>query len=110
MSVGPDLEKPYHDAAMREEELDGYIQKATDDLLFRLKELQEAQSFVNDWCDNPASNLALLLTIICTPQTAEDMKKKLIDAMSSIIMPYCNDKGEKDMREDDGSDDFEKDD
>ena len=95
---GPDLEKPYVDAAKREDALDEFVTKATNDLLFKLRELQEAQAFVNAWCDDPASNLALMLTIICTPaQPPEVMQRKLIEAMSSIIMPACQAQGQRDM-------------
>lgn len=105
---GPDHEKPYVDAAKQDEAIDGFIAKATDDLLFRLRELQEAQAFVNAWCDDPASNLALLLTIICTPgQPPEVMQKKLIEAMSSIIMPACQAQGQRDWEA--SGDDYDED-
>lgn len=98
-----DPEKPYIDAGEAADRVEGYIDKATDDLLFRLKELQEAQSFVRDHCDDAESNLALLLSIIVTPGlTVEATREKLIAALSTIIMPYCEEKGRKDMEEDTG--------
>jgi hypothetical protein len=108
---GFDPEKPYIDAAEKAERLESYIDKATDDLLFRLQDIKEAETFVSEWCDdNAGRHLALLISIICTHgQTVEVTREKLIEALSSIIMPCCESKGQEDMENDTGADDNDED-
>lgn len=114
---GPDLEKPYQDAADAQERLDGYFQKETENFLYELFHTPGfAAKWVNDYIDDPAEALAkVYIASVTAPEpypgeaTGSAIGRLIVGELLALAKPYLEKRAEYAEEADDGSDDFEKD-